>query len=127
MSQSHATPPRAPGHNASRFTTTASGGRRLSDLQLPWFQTLPPRGFGVLTTRGRKTGQPRQTCVRAARDGQTVYLAAIAGERAGWLRNIRADPRVTLRIRGGTFEGVARDVSESERQRGEDVYARLTG
>ncbi len=31
---------------------------------------------------------------------------------AGWLWNIRANPNVRLRIRGGTFPGVARELNE---------------
>lgn len=122
-----AAPPLASGHNRSKFTTSRNGGQRLSAMQLPWFTRLPPRGFGVLTTIGRKTGQPRPTCVRAARDGDTVYLVAIAGERTGWLRNLRADPHVKMRIRGGTFEGVARDLREHERGKAEALYSRFTG
>jgi deazaflavin-dependent oxidoreductase (nitroreductase family) len=121
------TPPLAADHNRSKLTTTARGGQRLSALQLPWFSVLPPRGFGVLTTTGRKTQQPRRTCVRAVRDGDTVFVVAIAGERAGWLRNLRNDPRAKLRIRGGTFDGVARDVREAERQRAEDIYSQFAG
>jgi len=123
----HEAPARAPGHNRSKLTTTRSGGKRLSRMQLPWFTALPPRGFGVLTTKGRKTRQPRRTCVRAVRDGDTAFLVAIAGERADWLRNLRAHPEATLRIRGGTFDGIARDLKESERERAEGLYVKFTG
>src|SRR3954462_9919140 len=75
------TPEFAPDHNRSKFTTTQQGGKRLSELQLPWFTVFPPRGFGVLTTSGRRTRQPRRTCIRAVRDGNTALVVAIAGER----------------------------------------------
>ncbi|MEA2125220.1 MAG: hypothetical protein QOI80_2002 [Solirubrobacteraceae bacterium] len=117
----------APDHNRSQFTTTRHGGKRLSELQAPWFTILPPRGFGVLTTTGRKTGQARRTCIRAIRDGSIVFVVAIGGEGTGWLRNLRADPQVKLRIRGGTFDGVARDLREDERQRAEEMYRRFSG
>jgi hypothetical protein len=65
--------------------------------------------------------------VRAIRDDNTVFVVAIAGERSGWLRNLRIDPYVRLRIRGGTFEGVARDVREDERRRAEALYCQFTG
>ncbi len=77
----HEAPSLAPSHNRSKLTTSRSGGKRLSAMQLPWFSALPPRGFGVLTTKGRKTGQPRRTCVRVVRDRRTAFLVAIAGER----------------------------------------------
>src|SRR6266540_5747021 len=46
------------------LTTTPMGGRILSALQLPLFLAFPPRGFGVLTTVGHKTGKKRRKCVR---------------------------------------------------------------
>ena len=121
------TPEFAPDHNRSKFTTTQQGGKRLSELQLPWFTVFPPRGFGVLTTTGRRTRQPRRTCIRAVRDGDTVFVVAIAGERTGWLRNLRNDPQVKLRIRSGTFDGTARDVRDDERRRAEEAYCRFSG
>jgi deazaflavin-dependent oxidoreductase (nitroreductase family) len=93
---------------------SASGGRVLSALQLPWFSLLPPQGFGVLTTTGRKTGKPRRKCVRAIRRGDRAYIVSIGGASAAWLKNIRANPEVSLRIRGGTFAGRARELSDPD-------------
>lgn len=94
------------------FLRSARGGRLLSALQEPWFTLLPPRGFGVLTTTGRRTGKDRRKCVRAIRRGNRAYIVSI--RRSAWLRNVQADPRVRLRIRGGTFAGVVRELSEAE-------------
>jgi hypothetical protein len=41
-----------------------------------------------------------------------VYIVSIAGTETAWFKNIRADPRVILRIRGGTFAGRARELSD---------------
>jgi deazaflavin-dependent oxidoreductase (nitroreductase family) len=96
---------------------THLGGRVLSASQLPWFTLLPPKGFGVLTTTGRKTGKRRSRCVRAIRRGKVAYLVAIGGEFSGWLKNVRANPEVRLRIRGGRFDGLARELrDEAERE-----------
>jgi deazaflavin-dependent oxidoreductase (nitroreductase family) len=92
------------------FIGSARGGRVLSALMLPWFTVRPPDGFGVLTTTGRRTGKTRRKCVRAIRRGDRVYLVAIGGPRAAWVKNVRADPNVRLRIRGGAFAGVAREL-----------------
>ena len=91
------------------LTTSLQGGRVLSASQLPWFMLLPPRGFGVLTTTGRKTGKTRRKCVRAIRSGDRAFLVSIGGEQAAWMKNARADPRVLLRIRGGSFKGLVRE------------------
>lgn len=96
------------------FVRSPAGGRILSASQLPWFTIRPPFGFGVLTTTGRKTGKTRRKCVRAIRSGDRAYLVSIGGARAAWLKNIRADPNVRLRIRGGTFAGVARELQDPD-------------
>ncbi len=88
------------------------GGRVLSALQLPLFKLFPPKGFGVLTTTGRRSGKVRRKCVRAIRRGSKIYIVSIAGSRAAWVKNIRAQPRVSVRIRGGTFSGRARELGE---------------
>lgn len=101
------------------------GGRVLSAMQLPLFMLMPPRGFGVLTTTGRRTGRTRRKCVRAIRHGEQVYIVSIAGARAAWLKNIRANPHVTVRVRGGTFTGRARelgDVTDAERELAVTAY-----
>lgn len=102
---------------------SATGGRALSAVQLPLFTLRPPAGYGVLTTRGRKTGKRRRRCVRAVRAGDRIYIVAIKGGRTGWLKNIQADPNVRLRLRGGAFTGLAREVRESpEREEAKEAY-----
>ena len=54
------------------FLHSSTGGRVLSALMLPHFMLLPPKGFGVLTTTGRRTGKTRRKCVRAIRRGDRV-------------------------------------------------------
>jgi deazaflavin-dependent oxidoreductase (nitroreductase family) len=105
------------------LVNTAPGGRTLSATQLPFFLLRPPSGYGVLTTIGRKSGKPRRRCIRAIRREQRAYLVAIKGAQTGWLNNIRANPEVRLRIRGGTFAGVARELVEAaERQEAMEAY-----
>jgi deazaflavin-dependent oxidoreductase (nitroreductase family) len=68
-----------------------------------------PTNVAALTTTGRKSGKPRTTFVRAYCDGDKAYLVSITGEHALWLKNIRANPKVTLRFRRDTMSGTARD------------------
>lgn len=72
-----------------------------------WLLLRPPEGFAVLTTTGRKTGAPRSQSVRAIRHGDRIVVVAMMGEKAQWLKNIRAIPDVTLRLHDGTVHGVA--------------------
>lgn len=119
---------RADGQQAPRrrqdwLVRTAGRGRALSAAQLPWFTILPPVGFGVLTTIGRKTGKKRRKCVRVIHRGDNAYIVSIGGERAAWLKNIRAQPRVRLRIRGGTFAGAVRELAGgAETQAASEAY-----
>jgi deazaflavin-dependent oxidoreductase (nitroreductase family) len=63
----------------------------------------------VLETTGRKSGKPRQApLARGPVDGNVAWLIAVHGERSAFARNIAADPRVRLRLRGRWLEGTAR-------------------
>lgn len=112
------------------FVRSARGGRVLSALMLPDFLLAAPAGFGVLTTTGRRSGKRRRKCVRAVRVANEAYLVMLGPALtkdpqaiAAWLWNIRAVPNVSLRIRGGTFAGVARELREpSEVQRARTAY-----
>lgn len=112
------------GHRKNPLTTSARGGQILSASQLPWFTLLPPKGFGVLTTTGRKSGKKRRKCVRAIHSGSSVYLVSLAGPKAAWFNNLKTHPQVKLRIREGRFEGVAREITEpDELEEARRIYA----
>lgn len=97
--------------------------RALRALHWPWFAVWMPTGVAALTTTGRKSGRPRTTFVRAFRDADKAYLVAIGGEHALWLKNIRANPEVTLRFRRATLHGMARDPrDDTERQAVVDAF-----
>ncbi len=112
-----------PERKRNPLINSAAGGRALSASQLPFFLLRPPSGYGVLTTTGRKTGKRRRRCVRAIRRDDKAYIVAIKGAGTGWLANIRANPDVRLRIRGGTFAGVARELrGTAEEQEAREAY-----
>ncbi|MFJ8545424.1 nitroreductase family deazaflavin-dependent oxidoreductase [Streptomyces sp. NPDC093586] len=62
----------------------------------------------LLETTGRVSGLPRRTPVGGRRVGDSFWLVSEFGERAQYIRNIRADPRVRVRIRGRWHAGTAR-------------------
>ena len=67
----------------------------------------------VLETTGRRSGRPRQVpLARGPLDGNTTWLISVHGERAGFARNIAADPRVRLRLRGRWRDGTATVVDQ---------------
>lgn len=75
---------------------------------------LPPEidgeDFCYLTTRGRVTGSLHEIEIWFARSGPTLYLMSGGGDRADWVRNLVADPSVTVRIRDLTYDAAARVV-----------------
>ncbi|MER6625658.1 MULTISPECIES: nitroreductase/quinone reductase family protein [unclassified Streptomyces] len=64
------------------------------------FQTL-------LETTGRVSGLPRRTPVGGRRTGGSFWLVSEFGERSQYVRNIRVDPRVRVRVRGRWHTGTA--------------------
>jgi deazaflavin-dependent oxidoreductase (nitroreductase family) len=77
--------------------------------------------FCYLTTRGRVSGRPHEIEIWFALDGRTLYLLAGGGDASDWVRNLRAEPAVTVRLRDTTYAATARGVEagdESERGRG---------
>jgi deazaflavin-dependent oxidoreductase (nitroreductase family) len=104
-----------------RLIRSARDGRLLSALMLPGLLAWPGSGYGVITTTGRKTGKARRKCIRVIRRGNKAYIVSLRPPElamvrpsavAAWVWNIRSNPNVTLRIRGGTFAGLARELTD---------------
>jgi deazaflavin-dependent oxidoreductase (nitroreductase family) len=77
-------------------------------------------GYALLETKGRKSGLPRRTPIGDGLDGDTFWIVAEHGPRADYVRNIEADPRVRVRVRGRWRGGTAvplPDDDTRERQR----------
>ena len=51
-----------------------------------------------LTTTGSRTGLPREIEIWFVVCGERFYLFAETGEAANWVKNIRRNPKVTIRI-----------------------------
>ena len=60
-----------------------------------------PLGWSLLETRGRRTGLPRVVPVGNGLVGTQFWIVAEHGDRAAYVRNIRADPRVRVQLRRG--------------------------
>lgn len=72
----------------------------------------------LLTTTGRKTGQPRVSPLLYLRDGERVILVASHGGAAKnpmWYLNLKADPKVTVQIKKEVLHLTARNATEQER------------
>ena len=79
-----------------------------------------PKGAPValLTTTGRKTGEPRVSPLLYLRDGDRVILVASQGGAAKnpmWYLNLKANPKVSIQIKDEVLALTARDATEAER------------
>jgi deazaflavin-dependent oxidoreductase (nitroreductase family) len=79
-----------------------SGMQRL--VANPVARRLP---LTLLETTGRKTGQPRRTPVGGRLVGNQFWLVSEHGEHSQYVRNIKANPRVRVRIGGRWRTGTA--------------------
>ncbi|MGY3202369.1 nitroreductase/quinone reductase family protein [Streptomyces sp. TE5632] len=68
----------------------------------------------LLETTGRVSGLPRRTPVGGRRVGDSFWLVSEFGERSQYVRNIRANPRVRVRIRGRWHTGTAHPLPEDD-------------
>ena len=75
---------------------------------------LAPRSYAILETTGRRSGLPRRTPVGHAVEDDTVWIVAEHGSSAGYVRNIRSNPRVRIKLRDGWRSGTARVLDEDD-------------
>jgi deazaflavin-dependent oxidoreductase (nitroreductase family) len=74
----------------------------------------------LLTTRGRRTGEPRTAPLIYENAGDAFVVVASKGgadEHPGWYRNLLADPEVEVQVLGDVFRATARTTAGAERER----------
>jgi deazaflavin-dependent oxidoreductase (nitroreductase family) len=62
---------------------------------------INPLGVAILETRGHASGKTRRVPVGNGRKGDSFWIIAEHGTRAGYVRNIQHDPHVRVRLRIG--------------------------
>ena len=89
-----------------------------------------PDEFLYLTTTGRVSGQPREIEIWFTEHAGRYYVIAEHGEHAQWVRNLRAAPRVSVRLGKRSFGATGRvvdprdepDLSRAVQRRSEKKY-----
>lgn len=79
----------------------------------------PPGSVLLLTTTGRKTGEPRQVPVLYLRDGDRYWVMGSSYGRPqhpAWSSNLLANPDAVVHVRGRRIEVTARVGSEDEKK-----------
>jgi deazaflavin-dependent oxidoreductase (nitroreductase family) len=74
----------------------------------------------LLTTTGRRSGEPRTTPLIYAQDGDRYVIVASKGgapEHPGWYLNLKKTPNLELQVGDEVFPARARTASGEERER----------
>jgi deazaflavin-dependent oxidoreductase (nitroreductase family) len=98
---------------------TKGHGDRLEDITA-LLSRLASEDYCYMTTTGRVSGRPHEIEIWFALRGNSLYLLSGGGDRSDWVKNLRVNPTVTVRIAKHTFTGTARGVRDEQ----EDVLAR---
>ena len=85
-------------------------------------RTLAGEDFCYLTTTGRVSGAPHEIEMWFALvpETRTLYMLSGGSDRSDWVKNLRRNPEVTVRIAEESFSGHAREAGDAE----EDELAR---
>ncbi|MFB7222542.1 nitroreductase/quinone reductase family protein [Streptomyces sp. NPDC056227] len=102
-------------YHEMKFRAVTTFQRRIGN---PIIRRLPNQT--LLETTGRTSGLPRRTPVGGRRVGREFWLVSEYGDKSQYVRNIRANPEVRVRIGGRWHAGTAHPVPQ------DDPRARLT-
>jgi deazaflavin-dependent oxidoreductase (nitroreductase family) len=109
----------APGGSRKRAASTFLSARLVN----PGVRRLAEKGLApgvaLLETTGRRSGQARRTPVGDGLRGAHFWIVTEHGYDAAYVRNIQADPRVRVKVRGRWRSGTAHILED------DDPYERL--
>ena len=80
-----------------------------------YFEKAP--GWVLMTTRGRKTGLPREVLLPCERSADSIIVVSTFDWRSDWIRNLRVDPRVEVTCAGWRVPARAEIVEDSAAKR----------
>jgi deazaflavin-dependent oxidoreductase (nitroreductase family) len=86
----------------------------LNPLDKLAFRSGLPAGDALLETIGRRTGEPRVTPVCDGLVGKTFWIVTQRGRQSGYVKNIEANPRVRVKVRGGWRTGTAQILDDDD-------------
>ncbi len=104
-----------------RLIRSPKDSHPLTRAMLRLYGRSTPPGYAVLTTTGRHSGRRRRTYVRVVREQDRLYVVMLRPPElairrphalATWVRNIRADPAVTVQLRRHTYAGLVREIDD---------------
>jgi deazaflavin-dependent oxidoreductase (nitroreductase family) len=75
---------------------------------------LVPRGWALLETTGRRSGEPRRVPVGNGLRGAHFWIVAEHGRHANYVRNIERDPRVRVKVGRRWLTGTAHLLADDD-------------
>lgn len=78
--------------------------------------SLKDEAYCYLTTTGRVSGKPHEIEIWFGVTGGRLYLMAGGGERSDWVKNLKKNPAVAIRIRGQVYQAAADIVTDATEQ-----------
>lgn len=69
---------------------------------------LATESLAYVTTIGRQTGRPHRIEIWFALEDSSIYLLSGGRDRSDWVRNLHANPQVSVDIGSETLTGTAR-------------------
>ena len=110
---------------------------RLVNPMVRWMleRGIAPRSVALLETTGRKSGAPRRIPVGNGLRGSEFWIVTEHGHRAAYVRNIKANPRVRVKVGRRWYEGTAHILEDDDpyermrmlKRRSNDTMVRLVG
>jgi deazaflavin-dependent oxidoreductase (nitroreductase family) len=84
-------------------------GIRLVNPLMRWMleRGIAPRSHALLETIGRRSGEPRRIPIGNGLRGDHFWIVTEHGHRAAYVRNIKANPRVRVKVGRRWLEGTA--------------------
>jgi deazaflavin-dependent oxidoreductase (nitroreductase family) len=75
---------------------------------------IVPRGWALLETTGRRSGEPRRVPVGNGLRGPHFWIVAEHGHHANYVRNLEADPRVRVKVGRRWLSGTAHVLDDDD-------------
>jgi deazaflavin-dependent oxidoreductase (nitroreductase family) len=75
---------------------------------------LKTEQYCYLTTKGRVSGKPHRIEIWFGVEGDSIFLLSGGGGESDWVKNLRADPKIELRIAKTQFIGHAQVVDNAD-------------
>ena len=72
--------------------------------------------YCYVTTKGRVTGKPHKIEIWFGLNNKTLYLLSGGMDKSDWVKNMKKNPSVTVRIGNRTFQAAARIVRDGEEE-----------